>query len=152
MVVLPIDDRGLDVQPIMRGRARLRQRGRRPGAPRDDDRGARPGAAHPLRRELRHRGPDPPPPRRAGPARGRRARAPDRRRGRRGGDRPRRARPGGHDRVALVAAGAGPPGAAPPGLGPVRPAGVRHLRLHLAPRRARAPRRRASSCAWRGSA
>ena len=68
MVALPIDDRGLDVQPIMRDEIVYASVEPRAPAPRDDDRGARRGAADPLRRELGHRRPDAPAARGARPA------------------------------------------------------------------------------------
>ncbi len=75
------------------GRDPLRQRGSRARQEGRDDPRARRRAADPHRHELRPGGPDASPALRAGPARGRHDRAPDRRRGRRDRDRARRPRP-----------------------------------------------------------
>ena len=152
MIALPIDDRGLDVQPIMRDEIVY--------ASTDPAHVRRPvtiealarGAAHPGRRELRDRGPDAPPARRARAARRRLHPAADRRRGHRGRPRAGRARAGGHDRLARDPARDGQARVQAAGLGALRRAVLRHLRLHRArpTRRCRPPR--ASSSRWRASA
>ena len=99
LVVLPIEDRGLDVRPVAAARScstspPTRERVREPMT---IERLAA-GAADPLRRALGGRGPDPPPAARARPARRRDARAADRGRVHDRGARPRRARPRRHGR------------------------------------------------------
>ena len=88
LVVLPVDDRGLEVRPAMREELLYVSADPERVLRADDDRAPRRRAADPLRRALGRRRPDPPPAARARPA-GRRAdRAADR-----GRVRHRRARP-----------------------------------------------------------
>ena len=129
LVVLPVDDAGLDLRV-----ARLEElvvvsreaaRAERPG----DDRGARRRAADPLRRPVRRRRPDATPAARPRPARRRDAAARDRGRGHRSRRRSRAPRTRRHDRPAR---GDQPPGRARPALRVVRRAALRHVRLHRA--------------------
>ena len=127
MVALPIDDAGLDVQPIMRDEIlyasveprRLRRTmtiealAEAPLILYD----ASCGTDDPTRRQLAE----------LAQRAGRHDRAADRRRGRRGGDRARGARARRHDRRARDAAGARPPRPAPPRLGAVRAADLRQF-------------------------
>ena len=158
MVALPIDDRGLDVQPIMRDEIVYASTDADHVRAADHHRGARRGAAHPGRRELRHRGPHAPPAGRAGPARRRVDPARDRRRGHRGRARAGRARAGRHDRLARDPARHGPARVQAAGLGALRrAASTTPSRSSRAPtRRCRPPRASSSALArerlprWRG--
>ena len=141
LIVLPIDDRGLDVRPAVRDEIVFMSRDpeRLRGA--DDDRATAGGAADPLRRALRLERPDAPPAARARAAGRGPARARHRGRGRRGGAGagpragwatrwPRR-----RSRGAVSRAGSARPR--------VRPAAVRHVRLHPPPQRDLSPATRA---------
>ena len=134
LVVLPVDDRGLDVRPGDAGGAALPVGRAAPGPRADDDREARRRAADPLRRPLGRRRPDAPPAARARAARRREDRARHRGRVHDRGPGPRPARPRRHDRRPrdrrLARARAALERRA------VRPAALRDVRLHHAAQRA----------------
>ena len=134
LIALPIDDRGLEVRPSIREENHYVSASPQRAGQAEDDRGARRGAADPLRRALGRRRPDAPPARRARPARRRADRAADRGRVHDRGAGPRRAPAGRHDRGAERARDARLLAHAVERL--ARPAAVRHVRVRHPPQRA----------------